>query len=452
MSHPWFAVSAPPTAAPMPANAICPRLTCPAQPVSTTSESPTMPKITMTAARLIFDSLSQSGRARSRPRMRAPRAQRTYRTSGMCASSRGHRSHFTRGLPGRDVAAARSRRPLGDEQRDQDDDEEDRVVERGAVPGLERHRLIHHADADRRDRDRRQPFHAADDRGGERLEQEARAEHLADRQADDAGTQEHRDVREDAGDHPDDRVEAADGNAERQGPVAPLGRAADRDAEVRVAHEQAETDEADRHDDRGEEVGRVERHARHGEAGLERRVEAGRDAEVAEEVRQEERGAGEHLRDTDRRDRDDEARGLVEAADDQRLDEDADEDRRDEPDDRADDVVPAPAQDEQDRERRGELAEIAGGEVDDPVGPVDERDAEGDERHAAADERAVDDDPERSGERPDQDREGEDGERDRPAPPLDARRGWAARVPKPPSLPVVPPRGHWCSSSFVGRA
>ena len=76
MSQPWFAVSAPPTAAPMPANAICPRLTCPAHPVSTTSESPTMPKMTMTAARLIFDSESHAGRARRRPSRSAPSAQR----------------------------------------------------------------------------------------------------------------------------------------------------------------------------------------------------------------------------------------------------------------------------------------------------------------------------------------------------------------------------------------
>ena len=77
MSQPWFVVSAPPTAAPMPANAICPRLTCPAQPVRTTSERPTMPKMTMTAARLIFDSVSHRGSASSRPPMIAASTQRT---------------------------------------------------------------------------------------------------------------------------------------------------------------------------------------------------------------------------------------------------------------------------------------------------------------------------------------------------------------------------------------
>ena len=46
------------------------------------------------------------------------------------------------------------------------------------------------------------------------------------------------------------------------GPVAPLGRAADRDAEVRAPHEQAERDEADRHEDDREQVGGVEDHAR----------------------------------------------------------------------------------------------------------------------------------------------------------------------------------------------
>ena len=81
-------------------------------------------------------------------------------------------------------------------------------------------------------------------------------------QADDPGPQEHRDVREHARDHPDDRVEPLDRDAERRGPVAALGGAADRGAEARAAHEQAERDEADRHEDDRQEVGGVEDHAR----------------------------------------------------------------------------------------------------------------------------------------------------------------------------------------------
>jgi hypothetical protein len=210
------------------------------------------------------------------------------------------RPHLAGRLPGRDIATAGSCRALGDQQRDQDDDEKDRVVAR-PVSGLERHRLVDHADADRRDGDRREPLHAADDRRGQGLEQEARAEHLADRQADHSGSQEHGHVRQDARDDPDDRVQLPDRDAEGQRAVTPFGGAADRDPEVGVPHEQAKCDEADRHDDGGQEIGGVEGHARQAEAGLERRVEAGRDEEVAEQGREEERSTGEHLSHTDLR-------------------------------------------------------------------------------------------------------------------------------------------------------
>ena len=82
-------VSAPPTAAPTPTNAICPRLTWPAHPVSTTSEEATIANRTMIVARLsrLFD--IHSGRVSTNTPMTAHIPNRTARTSGSPASSRG---------------------------------------------------------------------------------------------------------------------------------------------------------------------------------------------------------------------------------------------------------------------------------------------------------------------------------------------------------------------------
>ena len=55
-------------------------------------------------------------------------------------------------------------------------------------------------------------------------------------------------------------------------------------------------------------------------------------------------------------------------------------------------VVPAPGQDQHHRQRGGHRAEVALGEVDDPVGAVDEGDAQRDEGDAAADQGAVEHD------------------------------------------------------------
>ncbi len=60
-SQPKRSVMAPPTAAPTAMNATWPRLTCPAQPVSTTSEMPTMPNSTITVARFFWPSSSHIG-------------------------------------------------------------------------------------------------------------------------------------------------------------------------------------------------------------------------------------------------------------------------------------------------------------------------------------------------------------------------------------------------------
>ena len=104
MSQPWFAVSAPPTAAPMPTNAIWPRLTWPAQPVSTTSEMPDDPEDHDDRGEVDLR-LGEPEREREQ-RGEDDRAERPARVAhlGDADELAGHRPHLACGLPGRDVA------------------------------------------------------------------------------------------------------------------------------------------------------------------------------------------------------------------------------------------------------------------------------------------------------------------------------------------------------------
>ena len=146
-----WSVSAPPTAAPTPTNAIWPRLTWPAQPLSTTSEAATMPKITMIVARLSRLVDSHIGRVSTNTPTTAQQADAPPHDLGQPPHLLRDGADLAGGLPGGrgvgvDPAGARS--TPGHEQADQHDAEQDRVVVGRLVPGLERHRLVDDAEAD----------------------------------------------------------------------------------------------------------------------------------------------------------------------------------------------------------------------------------------------------------------------------------------------------------------
>ena len=106
MSHPRRDVSDPPTAPPMPMNATCPRLTWPAQPVSTTSETPTIEKMTITVARLSLASERNVGTRSTKARTSAPMPQKNAADLGQSRELGRHRPDLVDGLPVAHVAGA----------------------------------------------------------------------------------------------------------------------------------------------------------------------------------------------------------------------------------------------------------------------------------------------------------------------------------------------------------
>ena len=152
------------------------------------------------------------------------------------------------------------------------DDEDHRIDVLRTVP-RPHHRLLDDPERDRCQRDRREPFHAADDRGRERAQEYARAEHGADRQSDDSRPQEHREEREERGQHPHQRVDPTHRDAEQRGAVGVVGAPAHRDPEAR-AQEQRDPDEREWDHDHRDHVVARETDRVDGERHVERRGEA----------------------------------------------------------------------------------------------------------------------------------------------------------------------------------
>ena len=109
MSQPWFAVSAPPTAAPMPDERHLPEAHLAGPPGEHHEREPDDPEDHDHRGEVDLRlgeperQREQRGRGSS-----APSPQRAYRTSGMLHELARDRPHLARGLPGRDVAAARA--------------------------------------------------------------------------------------------------------------------------------------------------------------------------------------------------------------------------------------------------------------------------------------------------------------------------------------------------------
>jgi hypothetical protein len=135
----------------------------------------------------------------------------------------------------------------------------------------------------------------------------------------------------------------------------------------------------DGHDDDDQQVAAVEDHREPLELEVERLRRLRRLIEV-EELGEAELHEREQLRDADRRDREDQARGVLEPPDDPDLDDEAGADRRNETDGHRHPEVELPADDERRREDAGHGAHVALREVHDAVRAVDEHEAHRDER------------------------------------------------------------------------
>ncbi len=248
--------------------------------------------------------------------------------------------HFASGLPRRnglvvDPAAAR---PAVEQQPDDDDHEQHREhVEISS--GIEDDRLFDDSETDGSRRDAREVLHTPEDHGGERADEHGHAQRAPDREIGDTGPQEHGDESKHGGDHPHRRLHASDGDAEGGCPVGPLGRGADRDADTRVAHEQRERDQDDRHDDEDHQVVVVEEHPADAHLDVERWVERG-PVEVLEPEpgRHEQRDRRQQLGDADRGNRKDEPRRAREAVDQRPFDDEPEEDRADQAEEERDGV------------------------------------------------------------------------------------------------------------------
>jgi hypothetical protein len=141
-------------------------------------------------------------------------------------------------------------------------------------------------------------------------------------------------------------------------------------------------------------VAAVEDHGEPLELEVERLRRLRRGVEV-EELRETELHEGQQLRHTDRGDGEDEARRVLEAADDPDLDQEAGEDGRGEADHDRHPEVELPADDQRCRQHARHRAHVALGEVDDSVGAVHEHEAHRHERR----ERSGDDAEEQDGRR-----------------------------------------------------
>ena len=136
------------------------------------------------------------------------------------------------------------------EQRYQHDEEKDRRHERRAAR-VPHDRLLDDAERDRGGEHERQSLHPADDAGGEGADEDRGAEDGAQRQADHARSQEHREEREDARYRPHRRAYTADGDSEQEGAVCVVGARADGNANGGETQEPGDCEDADEHGGRG---------------------------------------------------------------------------------------------------------------------------------------------------------------------------------------------------------
>ena len=254
-------------------------------------------------------------------------------------------------------------------------------------------------ECDRGGSDDREAGHAAEQECGQRAEEDAEAQHRPDREPEDPSPEERRRERQERGDRPDQRLQALHRDTEQRGAVGAIGRGADRHAEACPAQEPHQSDHGEGRDDECEHAVSPEDRAPDLDAYVERVVDPwGHECAVdAEPARQEDRQPGQQLGEADGRDRQHETRGGEEAPDDRELDEAPKRERCEGAGDHGERVRPAPLRQQQEHEdgRRG--AEVALGEVDDPVRAVDERHAERDECGHRADERPADEHAEGKG-------------------------------------------------------
>ena len=296
------------------------------------------------------------------------------------------------GPPGRRLEPAAQPGPCRCEpHRDQHDDEEHGLHVGGLVPAPD-HRLLHDAERDGGQRDRRQALHPADDRGGQRREEEGRSEHGPDREPDDAGTQEHGEERHHRRQHPHDAVHAAHGDAYERGAVGVVGACPHRRAETRP-QEQGQAEEGERDGDERDHVVAAEAQWLDGERHVERGGKALRRQTDVEPPREEEPQPGEHLREPDGGDREDQTGRAEEPSDDEQLDRGTQRECGHEAGDERDEPTRATADHEEDRQRCGRGTKVSLGEVEDAVGAVDERQAEREEGAEPTQQRALHDDP-----------------------------------------------------------
>ena len=265
----------------------------------------------------------------------------------------------------------------------------------GLVP-VPHHGLLHDAEPDRGERDRRQVLHAADHRGRERGEEQRRSEHGTDREADDPRPEEHGEEAEHRGDHPHRGVDVAHRDADQGGALGVVGAGAHRGTEP-AAEEQREAHERERHEHHCEHVVAAEADRVDREVPVDRRrVALGWDATANQRGRSRPSPAStcarpivatvEH-----------QARRAGEPTDDEDLHHRAERHRRGEAGDEGDQPTRAAADHEQDRERRRCRAQVALREVEDAVGPVHQGETQREQCAQSAEQRALHDDARRWG-------------------------------------------------------
>ena len=198
-------------------------------------------------------------------------------------------------------AAARRR-----EQQCREHDHEQHGLDVRALAPSPHHRLLDDPEADRRDHDRRETFHATDDGRGQRAEEDRRSEHGADRKTDDPCAEKNSEEREHGRDRPDERLEPPDRDPEQCGAVGVLGGPAHRDTHGGT-EEEREQRTNERHGNRGDDLVAAEAHDADGEGRIDGRGKALRGSGHVEPAREQQPDPREQLREPDRRDAQDEA-------------------------------------------------------------------------------------------------------------------------------------------------
>ncbi len=211
---------------------------------------------------------------------------------------------------------------------------------------------------------------------GQRAEgtgQRRQAECRLERQADDGGTEEDAEEREDAGDDPRHRLQVSHRNAEHRGPVPSIPSGAGGDAELTPPRPHGHSHQGgDGHDHADDVIGRE-----HQGVGADRQVPRERDMHRPDGRRSPDEGDEqadhqERLRDPDGDHREQQAWGTCEPPDEHDLDHSRDHDGRHQPGGQPHQVADTGEPDEPECEDGGCAPQIALGEVDDPVEAEDE--------------------------------------------------------------------------------